>query len=213
MKLRLSTTLLLCAAVPVLAASDSALRFSVLFDQVHGLKADDPVVREGNRVGGVREVRYTREGRFEVEAEVGAEYRAAVTDRCRFVVSSATAGTAKALEMLCLGAGGTPLSDGAAVPGTTRAQVLGEALEGRMKGFLADLRDLPRDWAAQLEQELDRLAEELSRAGEETRRRWQRDVLPELERRLGDLEKWLRERGRGDEAEPLERKLERLKRI
>lgn len=193
-------------------ACSSALDLTVRFPEVSGLREGAPVLWKESTIGQVREVRYTREGRFEVRVRVEEAFRAAVTDRTRFVVAGAEPG-AKALELVELQAGGTPLADGAVVEGASRYEVLGESVRREVRRFFQGLQDLPESESVKsLREEIERFAEDLGRAGKEARERIKKQVLPEFERRLEELRRRLREGGREGELDPIERRLRELER-
>lgn len=210
---RLPRAAVAVVAAAILVACTSPLHFTVLFDQVFGLLPRDPVVWQTNPIGRVTDVQYTPAGRFEVKVEVDDAYRAAVTDRSRFVIEARPDGEGKLLEMLRVGEGGEPISTGAVLQGTTQAQVLAETFQDQAQSLLENLRQLPKDWSRVLGEEMDRLTEELRQAGEEARRRLHEEVVPRLQRQLEELRKWLRQQGREDEMKPLERKFEKLKEV
>lgn len=195
------------------AGCSGDLKLTVTFDDARGLKAGDPVAWGENTIGRVADVRYTPAGTFEVKAEVEGRFRPAVTDQARFLVSEWPGGSGgKRLEMVELAKGGAPLKDGAVVRGSTRAELFGESVSRGVQGFLEDLKRLPGSEAVRdLSREVDRLAEEMGRAGREAQEKLKKEVLPELERRLEELRRKLREQEREVEAEPIEAKLKELR--
>lgn len=189
------------------------LNLTIRFDRVSGLEQTDPVIWDQNRIGTVDEVRYTAQGEYAVAVTVNERFRQAVTDRSRFLVGDAPQGNGRVLEMIQSEEGGAPVPDGAVLEGTTRTQVLAETMHRGMEEFLEDLRQIPESEAIRtLDRQLDALAEELKRSGEHLRDRIEKEILPQLERELEGLREWLRKRGREDEIDPLQEKLEELKR-
>lgn len=63
----------------------------------------------------------------------------------------------------------------------------------------------------ELSREVDRLAEEMGRAGREAQEILKKEVLPEFEKKLEELRRRLREQGREREAEPIETRLRELR--
>lgn len=188
------------------------LDFTVRFDSVSGLRQGAPVVLDGGPIGTVEEVRYTSEGKFEVRTEVKEEFRAAVTDRARFVIGGGERGE-KRLEVVAMEKGGTPLADGAVVEGSSRVGVLGESIGQGIDRFFQGLSELPNAAAVlDFQAEVKRLEEELRKAERDTRERLKSEVIPQLERRWDELKRWLRDHGRGDEIDPIERQLRELER-
>jgi ABC-type transporter Mla subunit MlaD len=203
--------LLLCL-VAVAGGCSRDLTVKVRFDAVSGLRQGAPVVLDGGPIGTVEEVRYTPEGRFEVRAKIEEAFRAAVTDRARFLVDEGEGGE-KRLEVVALENGGTPLADGAVVEGSSRVGVVGESIRREMDRFLQGLTQVPDAEAVrEFQAELRRFSEQLRGAGREARERMKKEVIPDLERRWEELKRWLREHDRSDEIDPVERQLRELQR-
>jgi len=195
-----------------LLACGNSLDLTVRFPEVSGLREGAPVVWNEGVIGQVREVQYTKEGRFEVRVRVEGAFRAAVTDRTRFVVGEGKKGE-RALELVELEKGGTPLPDGAVVEGSSGYGVLGETMRQEFGRFLQGLQALPEsEPVQQFAEEVERFAQELGRAGREARERLKKEVLPELERKLEALRRRLGERGGEGKLDPIERRLRELER-
>jgi len=209
---RLLRVVLLAGLIAGAAGCGRDLTVTVRFDAVSGLRQGAAVVWDGAPIGEVEEVRYTPQGRFEVRARVAEAFSAALTDRARFVVSGDAGGETR-LELIAPAGGGTPLADGSVVEGSTRMEVFGESVRrevDRMLGELGRLSD--SEPVREFEAELDRLAEEFRKAGRDARERLKKKIIPELEQRWQELKRWLREHGRGDEIDPIERRLRELER-
>ena len=214
----------LCALFLLLSCSND-LGVTVLYDPPAGLKPDDPVRWQEQQIGSVSSVSVTKQGRVAVAVTIQPAFRDKVTDQCRFVLRQKGLQAGRQdIELTCLAAGGTPLSNGAEVEGlTTWGLLLEQGRQGlrawseRMKNDLERwqqaLKQLPLEaWARELEQRMTYWAHELEQAGEETERFFKQDVLPALEEALAQLKRQVPDQER-DKVEKLERQLDELKRI
>jgi paraquat-inducible protein B len=218
-----STFILLLACLFVAACADD-LEMTVLYDTPAGLQKGDPVRWNDQAIGQVEAVERTQSGRVGVKLKIGETYRQDVTDQCRFVPHTSPGAPHRSyIEMVRLGPDGAVLTDGAAVEGSSQLSLLFErggrqvqewarAFKDEVDRWQGEIERLPeKEWYNRLERQIDELAREMEKAGEETRRYLQREVLPELEEALRRFKERFQQRGRGEETAPLERKLEELK--
>ncbi len=202
------------------------LRVTVLYDQSRGLQPGDRVLMGADAVGQVEKLTLNPSGQVAVALRIKAESREKVTDRARFLIQSDPQRPGhRAVELVQVGQGGRPLADGAEVKGASSLSVLLERggqelsdwarhLRDERERWEKELRQLPdKEWYRQLERDLESYGKELERGGEDLRRYLDREILPRLEDALKELRKRLEREGKGREAEPLERKLEQIKRI
>jgi hypothetical protein len=97
--------------------------------------------------------------------------------------------------------------------GSRELQVLPGLLQDALDRLTKELSRLSdKEWQKELERQLDAWAWELKKSGEETRRYFQREVLPKLEKAIQDFLRRLKELGREQDGKSLEEKLEQLKR-
>lgn len=196
----------------------------VLYDRPGNLKPGDRVIWENQFIGSVGEFQANPSGRTVVPLQVKPDFRQALTDQSRFLIQSDPERPGnQSIKMVLLASGGKPLPDGAAVEGSTTFSYLTEKGSRDVQAFPRLLQDgldrlfkevdrlSDREWQKELERQIDAWTRELQKSGEETRRYFQREVLPKLEKAIQDFLRRLKELGRELDGKPLEDKLEKLK--
>ncbi len=210
----------------LLASCSNDLGITVFYHQTHGLKPDDPVRWQDQQIGAVTAVEVNPQGRVAVRLRIQSAFRSKVTDQCRFVLmKNAHQPDQRVVKLACLAEGGTPLSHGAEVEGSTTWGFLleqgrqglrawSEQLKAEVARWEQALKRLPVEaWGEQIEDRMVYWTRELEQASEETRRYFKQEVLPALEEAFKKLKQHLSEQGRQDDIRTLERKLEALKQI
>jgi len=202
----------------IAACQDKGLNLHITFDQIQGLKGDDRVIFDQSHIGRVTGVRYAESGSFTVHVEINREFAMAVTEHSRFFIETDPADkTRKALEMIQVTKGGTPLKDGTTVSGSSKHSALFnqkcdsfekgiEDLKKKFQEFSDQFRDIPEGGAyKELEKEIRRLSEEIKRAGEMAREKIEKEMLPRLKKELEKLRERLFKLKEKEETEkPLE---------
>jgi len=202
------------------------LNLFVRFDHIDGLKSNDSVIFETNRIGKVDMVTYTKKGDYLVELTIHKAYTNSVTEHVRFfIVSDPQNKKRRALEMIQILKGGRPLENNTVLKGGSKSSAIIERLEKDLeKGmesfkkqfneFAEELKKIPDSEAFKaLEEALADLYDEMKQSGKEVREKIQKEILPRLEQELEKLRKRLHEKGREDELKPLEIKMEEIKKI
>jgi len=202
------------------------LRLTVLYDQTDELKAGDRVIWQEQTIGVVQDVKTDATGRGVAQLQIKGDFRDKVTDESRFLIQADPQHYwQKHIEMVNLAEGGDLLPNGAKVEGST---YLSLQAERGSRGFAAwsqlllqelerwqkELNQLPEEeWYKELERQMDYWLSEMAQAGVEARRYFRKEVLPRLEESVRELKKRLREFHKQKDADILEIKLEKLKRI
>lgn len=202
------------------------LNLFIRFDHIDGLKSNDSVIFETNRIGKVDEVTYTKKGDYLVELMIHKAYTNAVTEHVRFfIVSDPQDNGRSVVEMIQILKGGKPLQNNTVLEGSNKSSAIIERLEKDLeKGmesfrkqfneFAEELKKIPDSEAfKKLETELENLYDEMKRSGKDVRDLIQKEMLPRLEQELENLRKRLQEKGREDELKPLEIKMEEIRKI
>jgi paraquat-inducible protein B len=199
------------------------LNLKVRYNQIYGLDEASRVLFEDNQIGEVARVFYGKDGHYTVDLIIKANFTNTVTEHSRFlIIDDPQQAGKKAIDVIQVRKGGEPLEDGTLVEGATRSSVLfGEMLQQfeaeldklrqYFREFLEDLQSLPESAQVQeLKKELKALAEEMQRAGNETREKIQKEILPLIRKELERLKKKLKKDGRDQEVKPLEEQLDKL---
>ena len=202
------------------------LNLFIRFDHIDGLKSNDSVIFETNRIGKVDEVTYTKKGDYLVELMIHKAYTNAITEHVRFfIVSDPQDNGRSAVEMIQILKGGKPLQNNTVLEGSNKSSAIIERLEKDLeKGmesfrkqfneFAEELKEIPDSEAfKKLENELENLYDKMKRSGKDVRDMIQKEMLPRLEQELENLRKRLHEKGREDELKPLEIKMEEIRKI
>jgi paraquat-inducible protein B len=218
--------ILMIVSIIGLGCEAENLNLFIRFDHIDGLKSNDSVIFETNRIGKVDEVTYTKKGDYLVELMIHKAYMNAVTEHVRFfIVSDPQNNGRSVVEMLQILKGGKPLQNNTVLEGSNKSSVIIERLEKDLeKGmesfrkefneFAEELKKIPDSEAfKKLEDELVNIYEKMKRSGKDVREMIQKEMLPRLEQELENLRKRLHEKGREDELKPLEIKMEEIRKI
>jgi paraquat-inducible protein B len=202
------------------------LNLFIRFDHIDGLKSNNGVIFETNRIGRVDKVTYTKEGDYLVEVLIYNAYTNAATEHARFfIVSDPQNSEQSVVEMTQILKGGKPLQNNSVLEGSSNFSAiierLGKDLTKGMESFRKafndfseELQKIPDNQAVKkLEDELPNLYDQMKQSGKEAREMIQKEILPRLEQELENLKKRFQEKGREDELKPLEIKMEEIKKI
>lgn len=218
--------ILMIVSIIGLGCEAENLNLFIRFDHIDGLKSNDSVIFETNRIGKVDEVTYTKKGDYLVELMIHKAYTNAVTEHVRFfIVSDPQYNGRSVVEMIQILKGGRPLQNNTVLEGSSKSSAIFERLEKDLeKGmesfrkelneFAEELKKIPDSEAfKKLEDELADIYEKMKQSGKEVREMIQKEILPRLEQELENLRKRLHEKGREDELKPLEIKMEEIRKI
>ena len=208
-----------------LTSCASPHKVMVMYDRPGSLKPGDRVIWENQTIGSVGDFQANPSGKTVVPLQVKPDFREALTDQSRFLIQAdPDRPGSQMVKMVLLTSGGKPLPDGAVVEGSTSFSLMIERGSRGIQGipqFLQDALDRlskevgrlsDREWQKELESQLDSWDRELKKAGEDTRRYFQKQVLPKLEQAVQDLVRRLKDLGKEKDGEILEEKLDQLKR-
>ncbi len=205
---------------------NGAVNLKIRYDRVEGLKQGDRVIFEQNQVGIVTGIVYTAEGRYEVDAAIKAEFANTATEHSEFfIISDPQAGDNKAVEIIQTSKGGTPLKDGTVIEGSTQTSAVFnlfrdklnkgfEEVTQQFKQFMKELSGVSESEAIKkLEDELNRLGDEIKKSGKSVQEKIQKEILPDIQKEIDRLRQQLQKFGREEEVRPLEKKMEKMKEI
>jgi hypothetical protein len=208
------------------AACVGGLQLTVLYDRTGGLKKNDPVLWNEQKIGKVQSVKQNVQGQASVQLQIRKDFSDKVTNESRFVIQADPQRQGQNLvNMVNLSEKGNPLPSGTAVEGSTYLSLQLEKtergleawrkqLERELERWEEELSQLPeRESYKELEREMDYWLNKLGQAGVETREYFKEEVLPRLEEALRELRKRLRQLGKEKQIETLEVKLDKLKSI
>jgi hypothetical protein len=202
------------------------LRMTVLYDQPRGLKPGDRVFCKGQDIGAVERIEVDPQGRFRVHLRIKQDFRNLVTEQSRFFIQRDPHSPGnRAVEMVQLAPGGRPLADGATVEGSSSVSVLLEEgsrglqawskiFQEALEGWQEEISKLPeKAWFKDLEQQMENWNRVLKESGEEMHRYFRKEILPQLEESLRELERHLKKMEKDEDIKYLEKKLEQMKKL
>ena len=208
------------------AACVGSLQLTVLYDRTEGLKQNDPVLWNEQKIGKVQSVKQNGPDRASVQLQIRKDFSDKVTDESRFLIQADPRSRGDSfVRMVNLSEKGNPLPSGTAVEGSTYLslqlertakglEAWREQLERELERWEKELSQLPeRESYKELEREMDYWLNKLGQAGVDTREYFREEMLPRLEEALRELKKRLRQLGKEKEVETLEVKLDKLKNI
>jgi hypothetical protein len=198
--------LLLMVILIITGCLQRGLNVKIKYDHINGLEKGNRVIFEGNHIGGVSSVYHTEDGYFLVGISIKKNFINAVTEHSRFsIVQDPENRGDKAIEMIRIRRGGRLLKDGEVVDGVTSSSAFFEKvregleksvdeLKKQFEAFSGELKKIPENKEfREFKKELEALPEKIKRAGEEARRKIERDVLPKLKRDMEQLKRKLLE--------------------
>jgi hypothetical protein len=210
----------------ILGCQEKGLSLKIRFQEINGLKVADHVIFEGNRIGEVTAISYTKKGSYMVNVLIPEAFANAANSHSIFMIGRDPEDREKrAVEVFNIEKGGEPLEDGSVVEGTSKPRILLNDVWGDFKGRLnklgdtleemtRPLRDLPEsEEVKKLEEQMKGLMEDLKRKGSEVREKFDKEILPELQKKIEELRDRLRKFGREKELDPLEEDMRRLRKI
>ncbi len=198
--------------------------FTISFDQVNGLKQNDPVLFEGTAVGQVKKVTYTQDARFQVSVEIAEAFSDRATEDSRFFIGNAPGDTGtKAVIIEQTQSGGKKIPADAVVAGSTRSSAdaaaesmeqMWQAMGKKMNDLVKQLETLPETQEYQaMKQAMADLEQKLKSSGQKMGDTLKNDILPLLEEKIKALADSLRDQGKENQARELEQDFGRLQKI
>jgi ABC-type transporter Mla subunit MlaD len=205
-------------------SSCTGVTLSIQFDQIDGLKQDDPVIFKSTPIGSVKTITYTKDADFLVSIKIQDDFAHAVTEDTRFYIDvSPLAATSKAIMMEQTTLGGKKLASGTTVQGSSKETIipparpldaLGQTLEKMFTDMLTHLEKIQEsDQYKTLKKKLSNLQTQLESSGKDMQESIRKDILPKLEQQLKKIIESLEQQGRKEEARELEKDFGRLQDI
>lgn len=214
-------TLIVCAIL--FAGCQPQSNYTTTLSVTRGLKAGDPVIHDGRRIGTVNAVKSMPDGKSQVSFAI--EYgRSDEVREDSIAIVSEDSGTPALKLVSPAGVASRPAPPGSNIAGAgTEAEatllVAREALKSLAAGATEALQDLNANLEGlsrspawdQLRHDLDDVQRQMARAGAQADEILNKQ-LPRLRRELYDLETRLRVEGKSAEAQRLRQDLDRLAR-
>jgi ABC-type transporter Mla subunit MlaD len=168
----LRTLALLILILLLWGCGNDSLEFKIRFDEIAGLKQNDPVYFENNRIGQVNGVTYTAQGNYLVDVTIVPQFRNAATADSKFFIGfNPDEQGSKAVIVLQEVSGGKILEEASVVRGFTPPNYLEQLLNELHKTVGAAESEL-RLALVQLQKSMEEASQQLNSG---------------LERALGDI--------------------------
>lgn len=229
----LRISILFLALLTFCGCGPKASHFKIRFDRIMGLKAGDSLLFEGNLVGSVKAVSYTKDGDYLVGVTIKPNFSNAATRNSRFfIINNPGAGGKKAIEITQENTGGELLRDGEIVNGSAmpnlfktvfdRLQEEARRYQGQVNDnfekFNESIQQRAQELAGQIEGTLDDLSNQLSRFSEENQKVPDNQELKTLEESLARLaeelsrsQQAIREKFKKEVIPKIQERLDRLR--
>ncbi len=199
---KILTLSLFVVLAAMLACSSDTLNLTVQLDATEGLKVADSVMFEQNRIGTVKNIRYTAEGYYLMAIAVQKEFKQALTvDSLFYIDRDPVDPGRKALIVELPTAGGALLAD--------KAFVMGAPKPSSWQQMLDTLRGKADDW----QKELDRTVKELKEGYGDTSAQIDRELKTAVEEatsRLAELQQAIKEASNSQEVKKLQQAVQNL---
>lgn len=210
----------------VMACQPSVVHINATYGRLAGMVSGDHVLFQGNVAGSVTDVQYTSEGSYTLKLKIAKGFASAATEYSQFhIVDDPNREGRKAVEIRLTQQGGKMLANGTTVQGVTPPELLADRLQrdleagfnfilSQIEKFSRDVHKVPdSEVYKKLKQSMEALAAEIQRAEKEARDRVKDEWLPKIERQLDALREQLQKLGREKELQPLEERVNRIRRI
>ena len=216
--------LLIIGILPLffIGCKENALHIKVKYDQIYGLQKGERVLFEQNHIGQITEIFYSKENHYLVSLAIKKSFANAATEHSRFIITADPQDKKnKAIEIIQVQKGGTPLIDGAIVDGSTKSsEFFGsmqdeldkgiENLKEQFDKFSEEIKRIPEsDEFKTLKKELDVLLEELKKSGKSVKEKIDKQLMPQIEKEVEKLRERLREFEQKKESKPSDDQLKK----
>ena len=172
---------------------DSNLNLKIRFEQIYGLQNGNRVIFEQNHIGEVENVKYGRDGIYNVAVAIKNNFAHAATKFSKFlIIDDPRNKDNKAIEIILLQTNGSMLKHGATVEGSSSRKMILEKLaldiekgleylNREIENFQSEIEKLSKSKEYQeLKKELAELAEGLKQASKETREKIREELIPKF---------------------------------
>jgi len=200
-----------------LLAGCSNFSLELSFSDIQGLKKEDPIFFEQNKVGHVTHIAYTDTGKYIVSVDIEKAFKSAFTEHSRFkIIESPLKEHEKAIIMSLAQKGGEQLKKGVLVKAIPPSPLQGltpfiDQFKTGLDKMFNGMKSIPESQEYQnFEKKIDELAQKMKTSGAAFQETIKNDLIPKLKQELEALTKALEDQGMKDEAKPLEKKLNAL---
>lgn len=186
----------------VWGCSENPLTFQVRFPAVSGLKQNDLVYFDKNKIGQVKEVFYTKQGDYLVEVEIAPGFKNTATENSRFYIEHSPANERDmAVIVEQEHPGGVILENGAVIQGSAR------------KGYLTDILSELQKKTEEAQNELNKALKELIKSLDTTSDKLDKQLEATLKNLSLQFNSFVDELGKVPDSQEVKRLEDNLKRF
>ena len=209
--------LVLCGCV------GSTHNFIIRFNDIEGLRKNDPVFFEQTPIGVVTHVEYTDTGDYLVKVAVQDQYSALAKDSSTFYIdSNPETESEKAVRIIQIKDGGNVIEKNAILEGQSKySAIYGQiannfrknihAMESELNEFIKNLQDFSEsEQIKQIERQLDKILAEIENLSAEMKHKLATDILPRIKEQIEELRRRLMQIGKEEKLKYVDQKIETI---
>ena len=215
-------TLFLILTMLVLTGfSGPALEFTARFDEIEGLRKNDPVFFDTKRIGSVKNVEYTDTATYLVQIAVEEQFSCLPKDSSTYYIDTIPENyDRKAIRIVQIHNGGQALKPNAVVDGQSKYAVVFDqitnkfrknigVLESEIAELFKDLQKLSEDeQIKQLENQLENILDNVENLSAQMKKKLVTEILPRIKEQLENLKSRLKRSGREEKLDDAEEKFD-----
>jgi len=215
-------TLFLILSMLVLAGfSGHALEFTARFDEIDGLRKNNPVFFDTKRIGSVTKVEYTDTATYLVQIAVEKQFSSLPKDSSTYYIDTSPENyDRKAIRIVQIHKGGQVLKPDAVVDGQSKYAVVFDqitnkfrknigVLESEISELFKDLQKLSEDeQIKQLENQLENILGDVENLSTKMKKKLQTEILPRIKEQLENIKSRLERDGREEKLNDAEEKFD-----
>ena len=132
------------------------------YDQIKGLKNEDAVYFEGNMVGKVKEIAYSKAGKYQVHIVIHKNFANTATEHSKFfIITDPAASKNKAIEVELTQQGGAVLESGTAIDGSDKVASFFKGIQDGVEKGVSDFKKGFEKGVDDLKEDFGQLTDEL----------------------------------------------------
>ena len=211
------------AALLIAGCDGASHDFKIRFNDIQGLRKNDPVFFDNTAIGKVTDIDYTDAGSYLVGVSIEDQYSALPKDSSTFYIDS-NPGTEdrEAIHIIQIKAGGNMVKENAVVEGQPKyAALYGriadnfrkniDELQAGLTEFFKDLQNLSENEQIKLiERQLDEILAEIGSLSRQMKHKLETEVLPQIKEHIKELKRRLEKNGKQEELKNVEKKFETI---
>jgi paraquat-inducible protein B len=195
----------------------------IRFNDIEGLRKNDPVFFNQTPIGVVTDVEYTDTGNYLVKVAVEDQYSSLPKDSSTFYIDSNPENESlKAIRIIKIQDDGNTIEKNTIVEGQTKyAAIYGQiankfrknvrVMESEINEFFKRIQNLSEDeQIIQLERQLDKILAEIENLSAHMKHKLETEILPRIREQIEELRRRLEEIGKEEKLKYVDQKIETI---